>query len=490
MFYIKMFIIIFSILLNSEAFAIMRTIGLIPSSFPRDTIEFDTYREQMAIGQVIEPLVVSDQFGNVAPSISDSWVVSEDGLRITFHIRNDAVFSTGKKITAKDVEYSIGRHWKNSKSQSYPLLKKIKSIKATSEFELIIELLEPQVAILKVLSRDHLGVVPFGWTFESQSLEPFIGSGPYRLQKKENNWVYIKNSKFRDEKKISGVEWCLVFSPANINELERISVFPDFAPAISQSEVDALRKNKIFDESKYSIRPRVSFSQTLAWWNPQGPSATSVEAKKFKMSILRELIQLRRESLHFSPSFGLIPMGVSGHIINEIIFPKPVSTLSKAVVFKHPDWSQISVVIPPRLKNEVIDSDLIKSIESAHGVKINIIENSDFAKMDLHDVDVIIDRWAGGFNDPEGFLPILNQIVKNSVHSYSKDLLLKLTAASKELSWSRRSDLFRDFDMTLVKESWVVPAWRTSAYTLTSKPLEEPASNLRYTPKIFDLINQ
>ncbi len=487
---LKTLIIILSFLLNIEANAIMRTIGLIPTTFPRDTIEFDTYLEQMAIGHVLEPLVISDQFGNIAPSVSDSWIVSEDGLRLTFHIRDDVAFSNGKKITTKDVEYSLSRQWKNNKSQSYPLLKNIKKIKIISNSELAIELTEPQVAILKILSRDHLGIVPAEWSFDQHSSEPYIGSGAYRLLKREKDWIYIKNSKFRNEKKINNEEWRIVFLPKNLNDLESIDELPNFAPALNQAQIDLLRKNKKFDESKYLIKPRIGFTQTLAWWNPTGPNAGSTPARHFKMSIFRELIQNRRNTLHLQPAYGLIPIGVSGHIINEIVFPKNKSIESKEIVAKHADWSKITIVLPTRLMGEVVDVDLIKSIESIHGIKLKVIEENNIANIDLHDVDIIINRWAGGFNDPEGFLPILNKIVKNSVRSYSNELNTKLVSASKELSWSKRSELFRDFDSTLVKESWLIPAWKTTDFTFTSKPLEEPDSNLRYTPKVTDLLNQ
>ena len=46
-----------------------------------------------------------------APVIARSWDVSEGGKTIVFHLRDDVLWSDGKKVTAQDFEYSwkIGR---------------------------------------------------------------------------------------------------------------------------------------------------------------------------------------------------------------------------------------------------------------------------------------------------------------------------------------------------------------------------------------------
>ncbi|TYB83911.1 ABC transporter substrate-binding protein [Oceaniovalibus sp. ACAM 378] len=45
----------------------------------------------------------------VVPSIAKDWTVSEDGMKITFNLVEDAVFPSGKPVTAKDVAWSLQR---------------------------------------------------------------------------------------------------------------------------------------------------------------------------------------------------------------------------------------------------------------------------------------------------------------------------------------------------------------------------------------------
>ncbi|MBV7334149.1 hypothetical protein KFU94_39135 [Chloroflexi bacterium TSY] len=54
-------------------------------------------------------LIGNDDAWNPQPALAESWEVSEDGLRYTFHLRQDAGFSDGTPITANEVAWSLRR---------------------------------------------------------------------------------------------------------------------------------------------------------------------------------------------------------------------------------------------------------------------------------------------------------------------------------------------------------------------------------------------
>lgn len=60
------------------------------------------------VKQLFEGLTVSTSDG-FKPGIAESWDVSEDGKTYTFHLRDDAKWSDGNPVTAKDFEYSWRR---------------------------------------------------------------------------------------------------------------------------------------------------------------------------------------------------------------------------------------------------------------------------------------------------------------------------------------------------------------------------------------------
>jgi len=71
--------------------------------------------EQMFLGLTN----LNNETGAVEPELAKSWDVSEDGLTWTFHMRDDAQWSDGKPVTAKDVEYSVKRAVKPETASPY-----------------------------------------------------------------------------------------------------------------------------------------------------------------------------------------------------------------------------------------------------------------------------------------------------------------------------------------------------------------------------------
>ena len=62
----------------------------------------ESYLTNVIIGNLFEGLVNLTSNGDVTSGIAERYTVSEDGLRYKFYIRDDAYFSNGDPITAKD----------------------------------------------------------------------------------------------------------------------------------------------------------------------------------------------------------------------------------------------------------------------------------------------------------------------------------------------------------------------------------------------------
>ena len=53
---------------------------------------------------IYETLITVDEKGNLEPCLADSWSISEDGLSISFNLRENAAFSNGKKCGSEEVK--------------------------------------------------------------------------------------------------------------------------------------------------------------------------------------------------------------------------------------------------------------------------------------------------------------------------------------------------------------------------------------------------
>ncbi|WP_219836617.1 peptide ABC transporter substrate-binding protein [Paenibacillus sp. R14(2021)] len=58
---------------------------------------------------LFEGLTRTDASGNIVPGVAEKWDVSPDGKKYTFHLRDNAKWSNGDKVTAQDFEYSWKR---------------------------------------------------------------------------------------------------------------------------------------------------------------------------------------------------------------------------------------------------------------------------------------------------------------------------------------------------------------------------------------------
>ena len=59
--------------------------------------------------RLVETVVGPDGEASIVPSLAESWVISDDGLRYTFHLREGVKFSNGSPLTASDVYYTFVR---------------------------------------------------------------------------------------------------------------------------------------------------------------------------------------------------------------------------------------------------------------------------------------------------------------------------------------------------------------------------------------------
>jgi oligopeptide transport system substrate-binding protein len=69
------------------------------------------------VENIFEGLVGYDVSGKIVPRLAETWEVSEGARRYIFHLRKDAKFHNGRRMTAADVKYSLERAlWPETKS--------------------------------------------------------------------------------------------------------------------------------------------------------------------------------------------------------------------------------------------------------------------------------------------------------------------------------------------------------------------------------------
>jgi peptide/nickel transport system substrate-binding protein len=133
--------------------------------------------------------------------VAKDWTISEDGLVISFRMREDVSFSDGQPLTAADVVFSFDFIMTDAiqapRERAY--LEKVKSVKANGKYEVVFTFKEPYFEALSLAGG--IGILPKHF-YEPYLKEPqkfneskglLLGSGPYRLNDPKN-WTPDKGN--------------------------------------------------------------------------------------------------------------------------------------------------------------------------------------------------------------------------------------------------------------------------------------------------------
>ena len=170
-----------------------------------------------------EGLTKRDIKDNVVPGMAESWDISKDGLKYTFHLRTNAKWSDGKSVIASDFEYALKRAANPKTAATYShMLNIIKNarliisgkaevetlqVKALDDYTLEIILENPTPYFLEYISvsspyfpvrKDIVETYGDNW---SRNPETYIVNGPYIMteRKQDEKIVMEVNTNYYDK---------------------------------------------------------------------------------------------------------------------------------------------------------------------------------------------------------------------------------------------------------------------------------------------------
>ena len=147
------------------------------------------------------PLLYDAEY-NPMPYLAHDWDVADDGLSVTLHLVEDAVFHDGMPITSADVAFSI--QTVQAHHPFKPMYAPVTSVDTPDDHTAVINLSQPHPAILLAMSPGLLPIIPKHIFDDGQEMpthprntEDFVGSGPFRLVEYEPGTI-IRMERFDD----------------------------------------------------------------------------------------------------------------------------------------------------------------------------------------------------------------------------------------------------------------------------------------------------
>jgi peptide/nickel transport system substrate-binding protein len=326
-----------------------------------------------ACNQLFNSLVAYDDQMNLVPMVAKSWDISEDGLRYTFHLRNDVQFHEdtcfyqsalrqaqgpsqhesvkvvepvetptlrSRFVTAEDFVYSFNRVVdKQLNSPGLWIFSPVKhddehyAFTALNDTTLQIELSKPFPPFLGILSMTYASVVPheaveyYGNDFRSHP----VGTGPFKFQYwKENvKLVFRKNPNYF-ERDVAGERLPYIDAVSvsflidkQVAFLEFIKGKFDFMSGIDARYKDELLtydgqlRQKYEDKINLITEPYLNTEYFSFFIDPNdslGPDRSRALRQAVSLCIDREkMLRYLRNGIGEPGTGGMIPAGLPGH---------------------------------------------------------------------------------------------------------------------------------------------------------------------------------
>src|SRR5690625_4574311 len=151
------------------------------------------------MGHVFEQLVTTDSDYNIVPMLAESFEQSDDGLTITFHLREGVLFHNGEEMVAEDVVASMNR-WKDGPGGRGQFGDAV--FEEVDEYTVDLVMEEPISTALVAMSQgtsSFAAVMPKEEidNADATSVENYIGTGPFQFEEWSQD-QHVKLTKFDD----------------------------------------------------------------------------------------------------------------------------------------------------------------------------------------------------------------------------------------------------------------------------------------------------
>lgn len=432
-----------------------------------------------------------------APVIAKSWDVLDGGKRIVFHLRDDVLWTDGRKVRAQDFEYSWKRllNPKTASQYAYILFDvanaqeynegKIKDparvgVQATDDQTLIVTLRHPASYFLAITTfevtfpqrQDIIEKFDTRWT----EPENIVTNGPFRMTswKHENEIELSANEKFfRGQPTIAKVTMFMVNEKTTaVTMFEQGSL--DFMD--ESHSIPPLDKPRLSKMPGFKVVPQLR-GEYYSFAVDRKPFDHPALRKAFAMAIDREVLPKILQGGP-TPASSWIPSGMLAHNPEIGLKFDPAEARRLLKEAGYPDGKGLPPIVLGYNTDEEkkLIAEAIQSMWQKHLGVVVRLENQEWKvflkKLQTDPFPIFRSGWGADYPDPDNFMKLFTSNSGNNHGRWKNaryDRLLDL--AAREQDAKKRSQLYDEAQRLLTEiDVAIVPLyWKSEATMLNPK---------------------
>jgi ABC-type transport system substrate-binding protein len=455
-----------------------------------------------AVHQLYNTLVEVDSQLNIVPSLATRWEISDDKTTYTFHLRNDVVFhddacflnGKGRRMTAKDVEYSFQRIVdRNTASPGAWIFNgKVDSLDAfiaIDDTTFQVKLVRPYQPILGILSMQYCSVVPheaiekYGSDFRRHA----VGTGPFEyvaweegqaLVLKRNPHYFERDESGRQLPYLDGVKVSFYDNKSTEFLLFRQKKL-DFINDIDASFKDEVltKKGTLRKEWQGKIQLQthpylnIEYFGILVDTTNALLKSSPLASRKIRQAInygfdREKMVLYLRNSLGIPAESGFVPAGLPSFDSTKVKGYSYDPNLARRLI-REAGYS--SATLPPiKLQTIPIYSEIASYVarqleEIGFKIQVDVVQKSLLLDLTSNSKTPFFrGSWIADYPDAENYLSVFyskNPAPPNYTRYKNSRFDALFERAIRETNDSLRYQLYRQADQVMINDAPVVPLW-------------------------------
>ena len=424
--------------------------------------------------------------GTYEARVAESWEISEDGMKVTFHLRDDVLFHDGSKLTADDVVFTIERDCTSPSTSGGMTCMAPGCAKAIDDKTVEVNLTAPFGGILDVIFME-VRILPKA-VVESVGDEAFalnpIGCGTYKFVERQTGEKIVLTAfdkHYKDNPPIKDITFKIITDSATA------------AVALEKGEVDFLSHAPLTARTSLMNNPKLTWYETpiagliyLVFNCEEGIFADPRVRQAMACGIDKEVLVIGGVEGNGEPISSMIPQACNGYVADFPDVPYDVEK-AKQLLAEAGYPNGFSIVLKTQENATYSKPTQALQGELANlgiNAEINMMERGAFfSEYATSNYDMMIMHWTTPSMDADFLWQLCHSSQlgagnKNKIND--PDLDAALEKGRYSLSQEERLEGYRAVNQIIQDNAYFVPLYTFMAPCCCNKDLKNVQANSLY----------